>query len=59
MEVSEELNWTKTKRTHRGQASVDGVGGNVSLALGVLRVADTDVAVDVQNGRLAARRLNS
>jgi hypothetical protein len=44
---------------HCCQSSVDRVSGEVSLALVVLRVADTDVAIDIQHSCLSARRLDS
>ncbi len=33
-----------------------GIGGDVTTSLCVLRVADTDVALDVQDGILTTRR---
>lgn len=45
-------------KTHCCKSSVDGVGGKVPLSLGVARVADANVAVDVQDSALSTRCLH-
>jgi len=41
-----------------GKSSIDRIGGNVAASLFVVSIADTDVALNVQNGVLSTRSQN-